>query len=112
MNWIALQTVTQLEEIREKSAARPQLIFKHSTRCGTSALIKNRLERVPQPGTIDFYYLDLLNHRLVSNSITETFMIEHESPQILLIINGECIYDESHLGINMDDILERSRAAN
>jgi hypothetical protein len=26
----------------------------------------------------------------------------------LIIRNGECVYDESHLGISMDDILERA----
>jgi bacillithiol system protein YtxJ len=108
MNWIDLQTEDQLERIREKSADRPQLIFKHSTRCSTSALIKNRLERSGQPGSIDFYYLDLIRYRPVSNKIVDTFRVQHESPQVLLIRNGECVYDESHIGITMDDILDAS----
>ncbi|HEX9510733.1 MAG TPA: bacillithiol system redox-active protein YtxJ [Puia sp.] len=108
MSWIDLQTETQLNEIREKSTDRPQVIFKHSTRCSTSQLVKSRLERVPFPGSIDFYYLDLIRYRPVSNKIAETFLVEHESPQVLVIRNGECIYDESHLGITMDDILEKS----
>lgn len=108
MSWIALETEMQLNEIRQRSSDRPQVIFKHSTRCSTSALVKSRLERSALPGSIDFYYLDLLRYRPVSNKIAETFRIEHESPQVLLIRNGECIYDESHLGITMDDILEKA----
>jgi bacillithiol system protein YtxJ len=108
MSWIALQTETQLNEIRERSTDRPQVIFKHSTRCSTSQLVKSRLERTELPGNIDFYYLDLIRFRPVSNKIAETFLIEHESPQVLVIRNGECIYDESHLGITMDDILAQS----
>ena len=108
MNWIDLQTESQLNEIRERSAGRPQVIFKHSTRCGTSALVKSRLERTALPDSIDFYYLDLIRYRPVSNKIAEAFRVGHESPQILIIRNGECIYDESHLGITMDDILEQS----
>ena len=110
MNWIPLQTENQLAEIRQKSTARPQVIFKHSTRCSTSAMVKNRLERAQTPDSIDFHYLDLLNYRPVSNQIAATFSIPHESPQVLLILNGQCIYDESHIGITMDDIVERSRA--
>ena len=110
MNWIALQTETQLEEIREKSADRPQLIFKHSTRCSTSMLVKNRLERSGQPESIDFYYLDLIRYRPISNKIADTFRVHHESPQILLIRNGQCVYDESHTGITMDDIMEQSNS--
>jgi bacillithiol system protein YtxJ len=108
MNWIPLQKDAQLQEIREKSSGRPQLIFKHSTRCSTSALIKSRLERGQQPGLIDFYYLDLLSYRPLSDKITESFIVEHESPQVLLILDGQCVYDESHIGINMADIVSRS----
>lgn len=108
MNWISLQTETQLEEIRQLSAQRPQVIFKHSTRCSTSALVKSRLERGAQPWDIDFYFLDLLSYRPISNKIADSFQVPHESPQILVIRNGECIYDESHLGISMDEIMEKA----
>jgi bacillithiol system protein YtxJ len=108
MNWIPLQKDAQLQEIREKSSGRPQLIFKHSTRCSTSALIKSRLERGQQPDLIDFYYLDLLSYRPLSDNITKSFIVEHESPQVLLILDGQCVYDESHIGINMADIVSRS----
>lgn len=108
MNWIPLQTDAQLEEIRERSAQRPQVIFKHSTRCSTSQLVKSRLERGAQPEAIDFYYLDLLSHRPISNKVAETFGIHHESPQILVIRDGKCVFDESHLGISMSEILEQA----
>ncbi|HVV04494.1 MAG TPA: bacillithiol system redox-active protein YtxJ [Puia sp.] len=108
MNWITLQSESQLEDILKNSTHRPQVIFKHSTRCSTSALVKNRLERAPQPQDVDFYYLDLISYRPVSNKIAESFRIEHESPQVLVIRNGECIYDESHLGISMDEIAHRA----
>ena len=108
MNWIALQSENQLEEIAKRSSDRPQVIFKHSTRCSTSALVKSRLERGEQPWDIDFYYLDLINFRPISNKIAESFQVRHESPQVLIIRNGECIYDESHLGISMDDIMDKA----
>jgi bacillithiol system protein YtxJ len=108
MNWIALHETGQLESLKENSNTRPQVIFKHSTRCGTSQLIKGRLERNKQPAAVDFYFLDLIAHRQISNAISETFHVPHESPQILLIRNGECIFHESHLGISMDEIEEKA----
>ena len=111
MNWINLHSENQLEEIKERSSDRPQVIFKHSTRCSTSALVKHRLERGDLPHTMDFYFLDLIRHRPVSNKVADTFQVHHESPQVLLIRDGECIYDESHMGISMDDIVDASRAA-
>jgi bacillithiol system protein YtxJ len=111
MNWILLTTDTQLQQIIERSAARPQIIFKHSTRCAISSMTKNRLERNYQPVTIDFYFLDLIAHRPLSFKVAEVFNVTHESPQILLIKNGVCVYDESHTGISMDEIVEKSLAA-
>jgi bacillithiol system protein YtxJ len=108
MNWIPLQSETQLAQIRERSAQRPQVIFKHSTRCSTSTLVKSRLERTAHPPDIDFYYLDLLKYRPISNKIAEIFGVYHESPQILVIRDGKCVFEESHLGITMDAILEQA----
>lgn len=108
MNWITLNEINQLEEIKQKSKVTPQVIFKHSTRCATSQMIKTRLERNDNPPGIDFYFLDLINNRNVSNEVAETFHVHHESPQILLIKNGECVYDESHLGISLDEVVEQN----
>ena len=104
MNWIALTNENQLKEIKEKSAERPQAIFKHSIRCGISALAKSRLEKAIPAENVDFYYLDLINYRGLSLKVAEEFNVYHESPQILIIKNGECVYDESHMGISMDEI--------
>ena len=106
MNWIPLQNETQLEQIQERSSGRPQVIFKHSTRCSTSAVVKGRLERAEKPEAIDFYYLDLISYRPVSNKVADLFRIDHESPQVLLIRDGQCVYDESHMGITMADIVD------
>ncbi len=110
MNWIPLTTEDQLLLIKEKSFSIPQVIFKHSTRCSTSSMVLNRLERAEAPATIDFYYLDLLAHRNISNKVAEDFQVYHESPQILLIRNGECVYDESHMAITMEELASLSAA--
>lgn len=108
MNWNTLSSVEQLAEIKSASYQQPQLIFKHSTRCSISAMVRSRLERSETPDNINFYYLDLLAYRPVSDQVAEDFSVYHESPQVLLIKNGECVYDESHQGINMDEISEQA----
>lgn len=108
ISWIPLTRIEQIEEIKERSKSIPQLIFKHSTRCGTSALAKSRLEKKQAPATIEFYYLDLISYRPISKKIAEDFKVYHESPQVLLIKNGECIYEESHIGIRMEEIAKQA----
>lgn len=109
MKWNHLTNESQLEQIIERSKSVPQVIFKHSTRCSISAMAKSRLERSNEPDGVDFYYLDLIANRSLSNAISEKFNVYHESPQVLVIINGECTYDESHSGISMDLILDSAR---
>jgi bacillithiol system protein YtxJ len=109
MDWKELTDEKQLEQIKTLSSTTPQLIFKHSTRCSISSMAKNRLERSAMPSGIDFYYLDLLRYRNISGRIETDFMVAHESPQVLLIKNGECIYDESHSGISMDEIADQAK---
>ena len=111
MNWISIEYPEQIGELKDKSFSRFQLIFKHSTRCSISSMAKNRLDRATVPNHIDFYFLDLLRHRDLSHQIAEDFHVAHESPQVLLIKNGECIYDESHSGITMQDIELAAREA-
>lgn len=103
-NWKTLENIAQLAQIKENSKTKPILIFKHSTRCGISSMAKNRLERswdIPE-SEMDFYYLDLIAHRNISNQIAEDFEVIHQSPQVLLIQNEKAIFDASHSAISTD----------
>lgn len=111
MHWIHLTEEAQLKEITQKSSTKPQVIFKHSTRCSISGVALQRLQKGAQPEDVDFYFLDLIAYRSLSNMVAQSFKVQHESPQVLIIKNGECVYDESHLSISMDDILENAAAA-
>ncbi len=104
MEWKTLSEPDQLNQLIKDSFLKPVVIFKHSTRCSISHMAKNRLERGSAPQGIDFYYLDLISYRSLSNLISEKFSVYHESPQILLIRHGECIYDESHNGIDLIEL--------
>lgn len=108
MNWITIQDENQLEEIKEKSKIRPQVIYKHSVRCGVSSVVKSRLEKAKLPTDIDYYYLDIIHFRSISNKIAEEFRVYHESPQVLLIRDGQCVYEESHMGITAQEILAQA----
>ncbi|MBC7589074.1 MAG: bacillithiol system redox-active protein YtxJ [Chitinophagaceae bacterium] len=111
MNWHTLTSEEQLEQVKLASNTKPQLLFKHSTRCSISSMALNRLNREADFPNVDFHLLDLITYRNVSKKIADDFEVKHESPQILLIKNGLCIYDESHGGINMQEIIEQAALA-
>ena len=111
MQWNPIIDGNQIEAIKAASFTKPQLILKHSTTCSISKMALARLERAETPTQIDFHYLDLLNYRNISKEIAESFDVAHESPQVLLIKNGHCVYDESHGGIQMEEIEEQALQA-
>lgn len=109
MNWLPLVTEEQLTEVSllsQKSEIKAVILFKHSTRCSTSSMALDRLERfwkLPE-NEVPAYFLDLIRYRNVSDKIAQLYCITHESPQILLIKNGKCIYSASHSAISAPDI--------
>lgn len=106
-SWIQLTQPEQLVDIVRESEEQTVLIFKHSTTCSISAAAKSRLERQWADAglqNVKLYYLDLLRFRPISNEIAEKFGVRHESPQLLLIKQGECRYDASHMGIRLSDV--------
>ena len=72
-------------------------------------LAKARIDKMTSDSMIDFHYLDLISYRLLSNKVSEHFNVYHESPQVLLIKDGACIYDESHLSIYPEEIILASK---
>ena len=59
------------------------------------------------PTQVDPHYLDLIRYRDVSNYIAERLSVYHESPQVILVKDGECTYEESHMGIYVAEIKEQ-----
>lgn len=107
MKWISLINKKQLQQLIEISVEKPQLIFKHSTRCGISRMaLKNfETEYSINANELDCYYLDLLNYRSISNEIANTFQVIHQSPQVIVIKNKKAIYSASHEQISINEIL-------
>lgn len=107
VNWIPLTNISQLDEIERNSNDKTIGIFKHSTRCSISRFALKQFEsEYNQEDKVDLYFLDLLNHRDISNEIANRFQVVHQSPQLLLIKNGVAVYDASHDYINAE-ILEK-----
>ena len=105
-DWKVLNDLIQLDQIKADSYHKPVVLFKHSIRCGTSSKMIHQLENPWDVSTedLDFYYLDLINYRAISNEIADQFGVAHQSPQIIIQKDGKAIYDTSHHMISVDGI--------
>jgi bacillithiol system protein YtxJ len=103
MEWISLESANQIDNIKQQQGY--SLIFKHSTRCSISMMAKRRFELDWEnlPDDMPLYFLDLIKHRNLSAKVAHDFHVHHESPQLLLIKDGECVLDQSHGAISVDE---------
>ena len=101
INWLQLIDISQLDEIEDASNSKLVVIFKHSTRCSISRMALRQFENEFEANeNVLPYYLDLLNHRDISNEIASKFSVVHQSPQLLIISKEKCIYNASHSDID------------
>lgn len=105
LDWNNLEEI-DLNEIDQISFEKPVVVFKHSTRCIISKMALKEFEKMHSIPTdkMDLYYLDLLNHRTISNEVANRYAVTHQSPQLLVIRGGKCIYHNSHDGINANHL--------
>ena len=101
-----LDKMEQFDEIDEISQTKPVVLFKHSTRCSISRMALKQFDaefNYPEV-KIDWYLLDLLIHRDLSNEIASRYNVMHQSPQIVVIRNGKAVFNESHDSISAEDL--------
>ncbi len=101
-----LISMEELETIDTISYEKPVVLFKHSTRCSISRFALKRFDAEYDfsEEQMNWYLLDLLNYRDLSNEIARRYNIEHQSPQIIIIRNGKAVFDTSHDAIGVYDL--------
>ena len=107
--WNPLTEISQLDELEKLSENKTVAIFKHSTTCGISRMVLKNFEADYEQqlnDSVDLYFLDLKAHRDISNGIAENFSVRHESPQMVVLKNGEVVHHSSHQAISADKLKE------
>ena len=106
--WRTLEESSQLDAVETLSKEKIVVIFKHSVTCGISNMVWHQFQNeIDFDNTyIEMLYLDLLAYRDISNEISRRFQVLHQSPQILVIRNGEVLHHASHSAIRISNIKE------
>ncbi len=103
-NWRSIKTLDDINEAVMLSNDGGVLIYKHSTRCGICWAAKRRLESV-DTDQLPIYMVDVVTDRALSNLIADRFGVHHESPQAILLRNGEVTIVKSHSSIRPEVFL-------
>lgn len=83
------------------------IIYKHSPSCSLCGWSNYKLGQLAEQDGLEMLLVDVWTQRALSQDIEAHFGVRHESPQILIIDDGEVTWHASHRGVAQ----ERVRAA-
>lgn len=100
-----MRNLTSLPDL-EQALADPKgriVLYKHSTQCGIcDGAIEEILKFLENhPVAAEFYYLDLLTYRDISNAIAHRLGVTHESPQAIVLEDGKVAAVLNHRAIRV-----------
>ncbi len=110
-----IKSVDALEQVLEEHGESGALLFKHSTACPISLGAHREVQRYwvsvtdaeqPQGDSAHppLYLVKVIESRPVSNDIADRFGVQHQSPQMLFIRDGQSVWDASHGAIIAETI--------
>jgi bacillithiol system protein YtxJ len=111
MGFIALQSEEGLRQAIERSRGAPVVLFKHSSACSLSAYAYHELGRLTHPADPPVYVLVVQAERSLSNAVERRFGIRHQSPQVIVLYDGEPVYDASHGRVTAETVRRAAREA-
>lgn len=104
-----IQSTHELQTALERSSSQPLLLFKHSTRCPISAGAHKEVEAylsgTPREG-VTYGLIYVIEDRDVSNEAADRLGVKHESPQAILIKDGQAVWHTSHSSITKSALQE------
>ena len=89
----------QWQDLLDQSMNESVFLFKHSTRCGVSSMVLNRFEKQMRERNKNYYFLNILRNRDLSNWIADELNIRHESPQLIVLKETKVIAYDSHYNL-------------
>lgn len=101
-----LKSIQELDQALDESRQRPVLLFKHSLTCPISTRAFNELCSYLNNADprISYKLITVQTARSVSDETAARLRIEHESPQAILIRNGQGLWNASHSEITADSL--------
>ncbi|MBO6536570.1 MAG: bacillithiol system redox-active protein YtxJ [Balneolaceae bacterium] len=106
--WNTVSEPSDIDAIVMQSMERPQVILKHSNQCATSFFAKKNLELIPLEDleNADLYIIDVIRQRPLSRYLEQKVQVRHESPQLLVLMNGEVAWHGSHHQVQSEYLLQ------
>ena len=101
-----LVDIAALEAAIAESRERPVVLFKHSRSCGISceALEELYSHLSDRPGGAGYHVITVQSHRRVSDETALRLGVRHETPQVIVLKDGQPVWNASHFRITAAEL--------
>jgi bacillithiol system protein YtxJ len=109
-NFAPVTDAGALDELVARSHDAPVVLFKHSTTCPISARAHHQMSKLAADNTAGQISLVVVQSaREVSRRVVEQTGIRHESPQAIILRNGQAVWSASHFDITAEAVAQAVR---
>ncbi len=88
-----------IHELAKKELPDTCYVFKHSTRCPISTAAAEVVISSEAKLAHPLYWINVIEQREFSNWVAEEYHTQHQSPQLLLIVDGKVSGNWTHQAI-------------
>lgn len=110
-----IKDCTSEEDFRqlvEASRERPVFLFKHSTVCPMSkGALRQFREFSEAESRPEYWLIPVRENKDLAQKIAMETEIPHESPQVILFVDGKAVWKASSRGINPENMARQIRRA-
>ena len=106
-NFSPVEDGAALDALLARSHEGPVLLFKHSNTCPISARAYRQMQEVASPVSI----VVVQKSRDISREVESRTGVQHETPQALVLRNGQAVWTASHFEITADAVERALRNA-
>ena len=107
MGFARITDTSSFQNLIERSNQVPVVIFKHSLTCPISATAYDQMSQFEG----DIALVEVQRARELSNEIEDKLNVPHESPQVIVLHNGQVAWNASHFKITTEAVLTAVRSA-
>lgn len=98
--FIPIADTESLQELFARSHDAPVVVFKHSSTCPISAAAYDEMLKLAEPIAL----VVVQRARGVSREVEKQTGVRHESPQAIVLRNGQAVWSASHWNITSDAV--------
>jgi bacillithiol system protein YtxJ len=106
-HFVKVTDTKALEDLANRSKQQPVVIFKHSLTCAISAAAYDQMAEFEGEVAL----VEVQRARELSREIEDRLGVAHESPQVIVLRNGQVAWNASHFKITADAVASAVRAA-